>query len=310
MSWGHRPVLLISLVGAMASLLAFALIAQIGLTGALTVPLLFTLILVSRGVVFGLAWAATPVTAQSYVAATSRGTAERVRGMSMIGAAQGLGLAVGPALGGALSLTSLLAPIYLAPLILAIIAVLVSIGLPKPRDHRSRPSMTKISPFDRRMWPFLTAGFGMYLAFSIVLMTIGFLLQDRLHLTAQQTGRTIGLVMLAGAGMIIIVQSVAVPRLGFRPTRIHVRTDAARHPRGTGSGGRASRLQQRGHLHARPTPGHRPVRDRPLDPLHPWHSAANGPGCVRILPSGNTPDTSRYLNPRFTASSRTAFFRV
>jgi MFS family permease len=80
-SWGHRPVLLISLMGAMVGLLAFAIVAQVGLTGALALPLLFTLILVSRGLVFGLAWAATPVTAQSYVADTTSGTAERVRGM-------------------------------------------------------------------------------------------------------------------------------------------------------------------------------------------------------------------------------------
>jgi MFS transporter, DHA1 family, tetracycline resistance protein len=220
MSWGHRPVLLISLVGAMVGLLGFAVVAQIGLAGVLAGPLLFTLILISRGVVFGLAWAATPVTAQSYVADVTSGTAERVRGMSMVGAAQGLGLAVGPALGGVLSITGLLAPIYVAPVILAVIAVLVWIGLPKPQAHRARPTTVTVNPFDRRMWPFLTTGFGMYLAFGIVLMTIGFLLQDRLQLTTQQTGQTTGLVMLAGASMIILVQAVAVPRLGWTPVRL------------------------------------------------------------------------------------------
>lgn len=79
-------------------------------------PLLFVLVLLSRGLVFGLAWAATPVTAQSYV---TTGEAERVPGMSMIGAAQGLGLAVGPALGGPLSFSGLLTPMYVAPAILA-----------------------------------------------------------------------------------------------------------------------------------------------------------------------------------------------
>jgi MFS transporter, DHA1 family, tetracycline resistance protein len=219
-SWGHRPVLLISLVGAMIGLLAFAVVARTGLTGALAAPVLFTLILLSRGVVFGLAWAATPVAAQSYVAEMTSGTAERVRGMSMLGAAQGLGLAVGPALGGALSVTGLLAPIYVAPVILAMIAVLVGIGLPKSPAHRVRPPTVKVSPFDRRMWPFLATGFGMYLAFSVVLMTIGFLLQDRLHLTAQETGGTTGLVLLVGAAMIIVVKAVAVPRLGWEPVRL------------------------------------------------------------------------------------------
>src|SRR5262245_53772161 len=57
-TWGHRPVLLTSLVGAMTGLLAFAVIAQVGLAGAVAVPLLFTLVMLSRGLVFGLAWSA------------------------------------------------------------------------------------------------------------------------------------------------------------------------------------------------------------------------------------------------------------
>ncbi|MCG5212440.1 MFS transporter [Streptosporangium soli] len=220
MSWGHRPVLLLSLAGATIGLAAFAVIAQIGLTGVLAVPLLFGLILLSRSVVFGLAWAATPVTAQSYVADMTSGEGERVRGMSMVGAAQGLGMALGPALGGVLVFGGLLVPLYAAPILIAVIAVLVWAGLPRPDAHRTRPATAEVSPFDPRMWPFLAAGFGMFLSFGIVMMTIGFLLQDRLHLTAQQTGQTTGLVMLAGAGMMMLVQAAVVPRLGWSPVRL------------------------------------------------------------------------------------------
>lgn len=219
-TWGHRPVLLISLSGATVALLAFAATAQAGLAGALTGAVLFASILLTRGVVFGLAWAATPVTAQSYVADVTTGPTERVRGMSVIGAAQGLGLAVGPALGGALSAVGLLAPIYAAPAIVALIGVLVWIGLPRPQARGPRPPAVRVSPFDGRMWPFLTTGFGMYLAFGLVLMTIGFLVQDRLQLTTQATGQATGLVMLAGASAVIVVQAVVVPRLNWPPLRL------------------------------------------------------------------------------------------
>lgn len=219
-SWGHRPVLLISLTGAMIALLAFALVARLGLGGTLAVPVLFTLVLLTRGVVFGLAWAATPVTAQSYIADLTSGPAERVRGMSMFGAAQGLALAVGPALGGVLSLAGLTVPIYVAPVILAVIAALVAIGLPKPPAREVRAPQVKVSPADRRMWPFLLIGFGLYLALAIVLMTVGFLVQDRLGLAAQDTSRVTSLVMLAGAGLIILVQVLAVPRLKWTPVRL------------------------------------------------------------------------------------------
>ncbi|HET6708909.1 MFS transporter, partial [Amycolatopsis sp.] len=199
--WGHRPVLLVSLFGAMASLLAFAFVAQLGLAKALAVPVLFTAVLLTRGVLFGLAWAATPVTAQSYIADVTDGPAERVRGMAVFGAAQGLALAAGPALGGLLSLTgNLLVPVYAAPVVLAGIAVVITFALPKPPKREARPETVRVSPLDQRFRPFLTLGFGLYLALAIVLMTIGFLVQDRLHLTGQDTGRATSLVMLAGAG--------------------------------------------------------------------------------------------------------------
>ncbi|MEV7096352.1 MFS transporter [Amycolatopsis sp. NPDC051045] len=218
--WGHRPVLLISLLGAMAGLFGFAFVAQLGLAKALATPVLFTAVLLTRGLLFGLAWAATPVTAQSYIADVTDGPAERVRGMSVFGAAQGLALAVGPALGGVLSLTgNLLVPIYAAPVVLAGIAVVIAFALPKPAKREVLVT-AKVSPFDKRLWPFLTIGFGLYLALAIVLMTIGFLVQDRLDLATQETGRVTGLVMLAGAGMIILAQVVAVPRLNWTPLRL------------------------------------------------------------------------------------------
>jgi DHA1 family tetracycline resistance protein-like MFS transporter len=222
---GHRPVLLISLAGAMIALLGFAFVAQLGLTGVLAGPVLFTAVLLTRGVAFGLAWAATPVTAQSYIADVTSGPAERVRGMAVFGAAQGLALAAGPALGGALSLTgNLLVPVYTAPVVLAVIGVVIAFALPKPPpdlpQRREIPVTAKVSPFDKRLWPYLTLGFGLYLALAIVLMTVGFLVQDRLGLTAQETGRVTGLVTLAGAGMIILVQAVAVPRLDWPPLRL------------------------------------------------------------------------------------------
>ncbi|KDN23758.1 MFS transporter [Amycolatopsis rifamycinica] len=219
--WGHRPVLLVSLFGAVASLLAFAFVAQLGLAKAIAVPVLFTAVLLTRGVLFGLAWAATPVTAQSYIADVTDGPAERVRGMAVFGAAQGLALAAGPALGGVLSLTGdLLVPVYAAPVVVAGIAVVITFALPKPPKRATRPATVKVSPFDKRFGPFLTLGFGLYLALAIVLMTVGFLVQDRLHLTTRDTGRVTGLVMLAGAAMIILVQVVVVPRLGWAPLRL------------------------------------------------------------------------------------------
>jgi MFS transporter, DHA1 family, tetracycline resistance protein len=232
-TWGVRPVLLTSLVGAAAALLAFAVVAAAGLAGLLVVPVLLALMLLSRGLLFGLAWAATPVTAQAYVAATTSGQAERVRGMSMVGAAQGLGIALGPALGGALAFGGLLAPLYVAPALIVVVAALVAAGLPRRQAGAAGPASMQVSPFDARVWPFLVTGLGMFLSFGIVMTTVAFLVQDRLHLAPEETGPTAGLVMLAAAGSMLVVQAVVVPRLGWSPVRL-MRSGAAAAALGLG----------------------------------------------------------------------------
>jgi len=86
---GRRPVLLICLAGSAMSYLLLA--------GAWRLEVLFL-----ARVLAGVAGASIPV-AQAYIADVT-GPAERARGMGLIGAAFGLGMVIGPALGGGLSL--------------------------------------------------------------------------------------------------------------------------------------------------------------------------------------------------------------
>jgi multidrug resistance protein len=86
---GRRPVLLVSLVG---SVVGYVLLAA-----ASSLAMLFVARLVA-----GVAGANIPV-AQAYIADVTT-PAERTRGMGLIGAAFGLGMVIGPAIGGALSL--------------------------------------------------------------------------------------------------------------------------------------------------------------------------------------------------------------
>jgi DHA1 family tetracycline resistance protein-like MFS transporter len=86
---GRRPVLLVSLLG---SAVSYLLLAAAG-----SVEMLFGARLLA-----GIAGANIPV-AQAYIADVTS-SAERAAGMGMIGAAFGLGMVIGPAIGGGLSL--------------------------------------------------------------------------------------------------------------------------------------------------------------------------------------------------------------
>lgn len=217
---GRKPVLLICMLGAAFGLLAFAVVAQIGLAGALPVTALFVLILVFRSAFFGVGWAGVPVAAQSYVADVTEGERDRVQAIAKTGAAQGLSLVLGPALGGLLAAGGLLVPMYAAPVIILVFAGLVWLRLPREQRHADRPKPPKLSPFDARLWPFLLTGFGLYLTLGFLQMTIGFLLQDQLRLTAEQTATLAGIALLCSGLPFLLTQAAVVPKLGWHPARL------------------------------------------------------------------------------------------
>jgi DHA1 family tetracycline resistance protein-like MFS transporter len=121
---GRRPVLLVSLLGSAVSYLLLA--------GAWSIEMLFAARLLA-----GVAGANIPV-AQAYIADVTTG-AERAGGMGMIGAAFGLGMVIGPAIGGGLSLVGPRVPeLFAAALCVANVAIAFR-GLPEslpPSERR------------------------------------------------------------------------------------------------------------------------------------------------------------------------------
>ena len=106
---GRRPVILVSLAGSAASYLL------LGAAGSLSM-------LFAGRVLAGVAGANIPV-AQAYIADVTS-EADRARGMGLVGAAFGLGMVIGPALGGALSLLGPRVPeCFAAALCLANVAI-------------------------------------------------------------------------------------------------------------------------------------------------------------------------------------------
>ena len=141
---GRRPVLLLCLAGSAMSYLLLA--------AAWRLEVLFL-----ARVLAGVAGASIPV-AQAYIADVT-GPAERARGMGLIGAAFGLGMVIGPALGGGLSLLGPRVPEgFAAGLCLANVLVAAyrlpeslpgSVRRPKPFRH----PLSLASLRDAVVWP-------------------------------------------------------------------------------------------------------------------------------------------------------------
>lgn len=130
---GRRPVLLLCLLGAS---LAYLLL---GLADAL--PLLVAAVALA-----GLAGAAL-ATAQAYIADVTP-PEDRARGLGLVGAAFGLGLVTGPALGGLLSLYSLSAPAFAAAALAFCNVIFGFVVLPEslPARRRTKIPLLRLNP--------------------------------------------------------------------------------------------------------------------------------------------------------------------
>lgn len=207
--WGRKPVLLISLLGFSLGFGAFAVAAHFGLGMVAAPSAVFVALLLSRAT-GGFLMGGAPVAAQAFIAESTSGS-ERTAGIALLGAANGLGFITGPALGAVLASFGLLAPLYVAAVLPLIAALLVAVRLPNTAPRPIDTSLPRLRPADARIWPWLLVGFTIILALVGVQITSGFLFQDRLGLTPQQTAQTLGSALVA-VGVANLVAQLGIIR--------------------------------------------------------------------------------------------------
>ncbi|MEZ3161334.1 MFS transporter [Microbacterium sp. BWT-B31] len=175
-SLGRKPVLVAAFVLATVAMILFALLAWLGMSGAITGVTLFLLFVALRGIGFGTAIAAVPPTAQAHIADVTPDGKTRVKGMAGVGAVQGIAMIGGSVIGGALSALGLIAPLIAVPVLLLAGLALIVFRLRREPRHELIETPTRVSPFDSRVWPFLLAGFGMFTALGFIQVITGFII--------------------------------------------------------------------------------------------------------------------------------------
>ncbi|MBW2461034.1 MAG: MFS transporter [Deltaproteobacteria bacterium] len=214
---GRKPILLVGILGFAGTFLAFALVCEAGMRGWLDHGPLFGLLLTTR-VLGGLLSSATFPTAQAYMAdITDR--EDRTSGMALIGAAFGLGIIFGPAIGAALSYVSLLAAVYFSVAVAVLNALFVYTRLPEPERHREREPGDQRAVF-RRIWPLLAVGVVATVASVAMEQTIAFYYQDRLALDEGETARAVGMALVLYGVVAVFVQGYLVRRVSWPPLRL------------------------------------------------------------------------------------------
>lgn len=216
--WGRKPVFLLGLLGFGVGFALFGGVAQLGLAGWFSGPLLVALLGLSRFFV-GALTAAAPVAAQAYIADTTSGE-ERSAGIALLGAANGLGLIGGPVLAAALVGFGLLVPYYVTAAIAFLGALVIWRGLPNGRrvDATKTKAVVPVKLWDGRVWPFLLVGFLTLIALVTAQVTAGFYFQDRLSLTSEGAAQAVGLALFA-SGVAIVITQAGIIR-AFKPAPI------------------------------------------------------------------------------------------
>jgi DHA1 family multidrug resistance protein-like MFS transporter len=154
---GRKPVLAVGLLGYGISMLLFGLSTRLWM------------LFVARGV-GALLSAATMPTTMAYVS-DSTSEEERGGGMGVLGAAMGLGVVLGPALGGLLGSESLSTPFFLTAGVCLLTLLLVLLFLPEslPEAARQRRTTTAKPGFQiRGIWQALWGPLGVLLLMAFL----------------------------------------------------------------------------------------------------------------------------------------------
>lgn len=214
---GRKAVILAGFAGLCVSYLVYTLIIGLGLYGVIGGMTLFALLLAGRAFV-GMFLPAVPTGAQSYMADITT-PEERSSGMAVIGAANGVGMVLGPALAGTLAIFGLIWPMVLATVLPLLAWFVVGRVLPAapPRHQAAAP---RLSPLDPRVLPWLLICLINILCIVTLQISAGFYFQDRLGLTTASTARVLaGALTLVGVTL-MLTQVVQIRLLRWQPRRL------------------------------------------------------------------------------------------
>ena len=238
---GRKALMALGVIGFLSSMALCGFVLWSGLEGWLAAGMTFILFALFRSLYGGLGSAAPPAV-QAYVAARTD-PEQRTQALSLVSSSFGLGTVIGPAI----------APFFILPIVglagpllvfaLLGIGVLIALRWRLPDDvprFAARGAIVsyptteeaeeqildqpQVAPpalrwTDKRVRPWLLAGFHGGQAQAMMLGVIGFLILDRLHLRLRpdEGAAMTGIVLMAGAFATLLSQWGLIPLLKMSP---------------------------------------------------------------------------------------------
>ncbi|KAF0866779.1 MFS transporter [Pseudomonas sp. LD120] len=214
--FGRRRVLLLGTAGFTLAYWALCLFIDLSLQTLPSVAIAFFGLMLGRGLI-GAFYAAVPVGGLALIADNVE-PQHRAQAMATLGAANAVGLVLGPAVAALLARYSLSLPFY-AMAVLPLLAFLVlRYKLPRQELHlKHLPSRVRLN--DPRLLRPMTVAFVAMLCVSIAQITVSFYAMDRLHLNPADAAQVAG-VALAMVGVALICAQLVVRKLEWPPLQM------------------------------------------------------------------------------------------
>ncbi|WP_449433620.1 MFS transporter [Pseudomonas putida] len=213
---GRRRVLLLGSAGFTLAYWVLCLFIEGALRWLPGATLAFVGLMLARGCI-GAFYAAIPVGCNALIA-DHVAPQRRARAMASLGAANAVGLVVGPALAALLARHSLSLPFQALSLLPAAAFVVLLFKLkPQPLAHSYAPSPVRLS--DPRLRRPLLVAFSAMLSVTVSQIIVGFFALDRLQLGPAEAAQAAG-IALTTVGVALILAQVVLRQLDWPPLKM------------------------------------------------------------------------------------------
>lgn len=213
---GRRRILLIGVGGFAVSYWAMAGVIDASLRLMPAALLVFIGLVVTRGAI-GAFYGAIPTAGMALVA-DHVPPARRAGTMASLGAANAVGMVVGPALAALLAQHSLSLPLYLTGVLPIVAFIILWRALPRtpPVQHPQRAAL-KLN--DLRLRRPMAVAFTAMFCVAIAQITVGFFAIDRLGLVGPAAAKAAGIALTA-VGVSLVLSQMLVRKLKWQPQRM------------------------------------------------------------------------------------------
>lgn len=213
---GRRRILLLGSAGVTLSYVLLALFVDTALRLQPIAALSFLGLLLGRGAV-GAFYAALPAAGQALIA-DNYPPRQRAAALASLGAANAVGMVLGPAIAALLARHSLSLPLY-AMSVLPLLGFLALLTRLQRQEHHLQRVAQSIRLGDARLRrPMLVAFVAMFCV-AVAQITVGFFALDRLGLAPGAAAQAAG-VALTTVGVALILAQLLVRRLDWAPQRL------------------------------------------------------------------------------------------